>query len=817
MTNLTPETSKFNGSGAHPEPVNDAAAAERLALRLRLVELGYVPIPTHGKIPVLKGWNAADFFKRQIASDAKRTTAQKLARWDAPTTGGRMDNGLGAVDLDVNDRAGVAAILTAIEDIAPDVAARAPTRYGGGEKLALFVRITGKEPFVRVGSRKYHRPGEPPDKYHHVEIFGGKANSNGNCSRQFALFGPRSYAADGVTVESEYVWAEGVPALHEIALADLPTLDKKQALAILDAFETWADAAGWIELDEVADEREGNGVDIFDIDEETTRFDVFQGAAGVSYAALDSGERVSPSFMGENSERPDRCSVFWSTRFGGCICIKDWKTSARHYPKQFAPPDISGLGDALKQWAKNIGVEFPAGVFENWRAPTAAAMEQVDGVVTQDAVARVFARRFEGYLRFCHHTGAWFVWTGTHWKRDHTALAFDFCRALGREFTSASNKTEMKEVRKVSFAGGVEKFAKTDRAIAVTSELWDRDPFLLGTPGGTVELRTGLLRQADQADGITKITAVAPSESADCPLWLTFLDETFGKDKSMIRFIQQWCGYCLTGDTSEHALVFGFGNGGNGKGTWLNTVVGIMGDYAVVSPMETFTASKWDRHPTELAMLRGARLVTASETEEGRAWAESRIKQITGGDPITARFMHKDFFTYTPAFKLTPIGNHKPKLHTVDDAIRRRFNLVPFDRKPKVPDLQLMDKLKAERPGILRWMIEGCLDWQRHGLVRPEPVRQATESYFAEQDLMGLWLDEMCDVDLGNRRKFETSAQLFASWTYFAQKAGEAPGTQTTFGTELTRRGFEQGKVEDGKVRVFRGLSLKNSPGLKLE
>ena len=298
-----------------------------------------------------------------------------------------------------------------------------------------------------------------------------------------------------------------------------------------------------------------------------------------------------------------------------------------------------------------------------------AEAEDIDnGTVTQDGIARVFARRYEDQLRFCHHAGAWYEWTGTHWKKDETALAFQFCRELAREFTEDAKASELKEVRKVSFAGGVEKFARSDRLMAVTSEAWDRDPLLLGTPGGTVDLRTGELREPDPTDGITKVTAVAPADRADCPRWLQFLDETFG-DMDLIRFVQQWGGYSLTGETREHALVFGFGNGKNGKSVWLNTLTGILNDYAVTSAMDTFTASKSDRHPTDLAMLRGARLVSASETEEGRAWAESRIKQMTGGDQISARFMQKDFFTFRPIFKLTIVGNHKPVL---EECRRRR-------------------------------------------------------------------------------------------------------------------------------------------------
>ncbi len=180
-----------------------------------------------------------------------------------------------------------------------------------------------------------------------------------------------------------------------------------------------------------------------------------------------------------------------------------------------------------------------------------------------------------------------------------------------------------------------------------------------------MDLRTGRLRPSRPEEGITRITSVAPTEAADCPIWNSFIDEATNGDVGLALFLQQWFGYCLTGDVSEHALMFGHGDGGNGKGVVLNTIVGILGDYAVVAPPDTFTASHNDRHPTELAMLRGARLVAASETEQGRTWAENRIKQLTGGDPISARFMRGDFFTFKPEFKLTIIGNHPPSLANV--------------------------------------------------------------------------------------------------------------------------------------------------------
>jgi putative DNA primase/helicase len=339
-------------------------------------------------------------------------------------------------------------------------------------------------------------------------------------------------------------------------------------------------------------------------------------------------------------------------------------------------------------------------------------------------------------------------------------------------------------------------------------DYWDRDPLLLGTPGGTVDLRTGELSDGRRQDGITKLTSVAPSTDG-CPAWLRFLEETTGNDRELIRFLQKWCGYSLTGVTREHALVFVYGPGGNGKSVFLNVVASILKDYAATAAMDTFTASKSDKHPADLAMLRGARLVTASETEEGRAWAEARIKQMTGGDPITARLMRQNFFTFVPQFKLMIVGNHKPVLHNVDEAARRRFNIVPFTRKPRVPDRELEAKLIGESPGILQWMIEGCLDWLANGLIRPASVMAATDAYFSDQDLMGQWLEDCCDSRLGDQSLWDKSADLFDSWTEYAVHAGEPQGSKKAFGQSLQRRGFEAYRAPNAGTRAFRFLRLK--------
>jgi putative DNA primase/helicase len=281
----------------------------------------------------------------------------------------------------------------------------------------------------------------------------------------------------------------------------------------------------------------------------------------------------------------------------------------------------------------------------------------------------------------------------------------------------------------------------------------------------------------------------------------------------MVRFLQQWCGYSLTGDVREHALLFVFGAGGNGKSVFLNTVLGILGDYATTAGMDTFSASRSDRHPTDLAALRGARFVSASESEEGRPWAEARIKAMTGGDRIAARFMRRDFFSYRPQFKLTIVGNHKPVLRNVDEAARRRFNIVPFDHTPAQPDRQLEEKLKAEWPAILGWMILGCADWQQNGLLRAEKVVTATEAYFSEQDIFGQWLEDECTAEPGNHHRWEPTGDLFASWQRYARNAGGEPGSQNSFAENMTRRGFERKSMKVGKtIRVWLGINL-DRPG----
>jgi putative DNA primase/helicase len=276
-------------------------------------------------------------------------------------------------------------------------------------------------------------------------------------------------------------------------------------------------------------------------------------------------------------------------------------------------------------------------------------------------------------------------------------------------------------------------------------------------------------------------------------------------EMDMVRFLQRLFGYALTGSTQEHALFFAHGTGANGKSVLFSTIGAILGDYHMTAAMETFTATAHERHPTELARLRGARLVTAVETEEGRRWAEGLIKTLTGGDRVAARFMRQDYFEYDPEFKLIIAGNHRPGVRSMDEAFRRRLKLIPFNVTipPEERDPQLAQKLKAEWPGILKWMLEGCHAWRKEGLAPPWQVQSATAAYFEAEDTVSAWIEDSCTRDPS---VWSSSSDLFRSWSTWADKAGEHAGSTKRFCQALETRGFIPMRKTSG--RGFIGIKV---------
>ncbi len=427
---------------------------------------------------------------------------------------------------------------------------------------------------------------------------------------------------------------------------------------------------------------------------------------------------------------------------------------------------------------------------------------------SEQALAIAFAETLMERVRYVAAWNKWLLYDGCRWAFDEKRRVFSFAQQVCRQVAEQINKpNQQKALTSAKTRAAVISLASDDQRLAASVDQWDADLWLLNTPGGVVDLRTGKMREHRIDDYMTKCTAVTPDAKCPTPIWSAFLDKVTNENKDLQDYLARVCGYSLTGVTTEHKMWFFFGSGRNGKSVFLNTVANILGDYHQTAAIETFTVTHNEQHPTGLAMLRGARMVTAIETEEGRRWAESRIKAITGGDPIEARFMRQDFFRFWPQLKLLTAGNHKPGLRSVDEAIKSRIDLVPFNVfiPPDERDKDLSEKLKAEWPGILAWMMKGCSEWQRIGsLAAPSIVTDATKDYLDAEDTISQWIEDCCEV---GKKHLAACSTLFRSWREWADDHGEFVIPTKRFYEQLDALGYGPDKVKG--VRVRRGLRLK--------
>ena len=343
----------------------------------------------------------------------------------------------------------------------------------------------------------------------------------------------------------------------------------------------------------------------------------------------------------------------------------------------------------------------------------AAKTPETGLLITEDALADRFSELRAPDRRYVAVWPAWLKWAGTRWQIDTAGEVFEEIRLICRAAAVSAQAADIRRICSDRTIRAVERIARSDPRHAALPEEFDADMMLLNTPAGVVDLRTGEIGPHLRAAAMTRQTAASPGSG--CAVWEEFLDEITGGDPALLAYLARVAGYCLSGDMSEQVFFFLHGAGANGKSVFLSVLADVLGDYGVTAPLETFMVGKGERHPTDLAGLRGARLVTVNETESGRAWAESRIKAITGGDKLRVRFMHRDFFEFQPAFKLLIAGNHRPRLSGVGEAMRRRLHLVPFEVTipPERRDRQLLSRLIAERDGILGWMLDGCAEWRR--------------------------------------------------------------------------------------------------------
>ena len=353
--------------------------------------------------------------------------------------------------------------------------------------------------------------------------------------------------------------------------------------------------------------------------------------------------------------------------------------------------------------------------------------------------------------------------------------------------------------------------AEIDERVIVSVDALDADPALLNVENGILHLDVGELAEHDSRALLTKLAPVEFAYDAEAPRWLSFLDQVFAGDQELIGFVQRAVGYSLTGSTEEQVLFLLHGSGANGKTTFVETLRALLGDYGQQTPAETFLERRGDQIPNDLARLRGARFVAAVETGENRRLAETLVKRLTGGDTISARFLRQEWFEFRPAFKAWLATNHKPEIRGTDDAVWRRIRLIPFNVKIPEADRErdLPETLRGELPGILRWALDGCVEWRaRHDLEAPAAVTGATASYRDDMDVLGRFLDDCVVVDPAATVK---AGELYNRYGYWVDAVGERERlTQKMFGTRLGERaeGFTPHRNNEG--RSWRGLRLRN-------
>ncbi len=430
--------------------------------------------------------------------------------------------------------------------------------------------------------------------------------------------------------------------------------------------------------------------------------------------------------------------------------------------------------------------------------------------------ARRFVRLHGADLRYVHTFGRWFWWDGCRWREDESGeiirRATDVSTDLYQQAAGADSEANRKELARHAISTESEKrlrslvsLAQSLPSIPAGPDEFDADPWVLNTPKGLVDLRTGELSPHDRAAMCSKVTGAGYEPQARSELWERCL-ETWLPDPEVRAFVQRAVGYSLIGIITEQILLIMWGGGANGKSVLQEILRKAIGDYAMHTPPETLISNHSGGIPNDIARLRGARLVSASESDENRRLAEGRIKALTSGDAIAARFMRAEWFEFVPTFTVWLSTNHKPIIRGQDLGIWRRIKLVPFEVEiPEADrDPYLLQKLETELPAVLAWAIQGCLDYQAIGLNAPEAVEVATADYRRESDVFGEFIEERCEI---KAERFATSEGLYLAYQEWAKGAGEKVLTKTMFGKKLNERGFDREK--QGGVRGWIGIALR--------
>lgn len=437
-------------------------------------------------------------------------------------------------------------------------------------------------------------------------------------------------------------------------------------------------------------------------------------------------------------------------------------------------------------------------------------------VDTDMANAARLARRHGSDLKFTAATD-YLVWDGQRWRPDEKAVrmqafAKDTALAIFDEIKTAADRDKMmahaKRSQSKAALEAMIALARSEPGIPAVITNFDTDPMVLNVANGTIDLRAATLRPHDRNALITKLVPVAYDPTAQCELWERFLRHACGGHEGLYNYLGRLVGYLLTGETNEQVLHFLYGIGANGKSAFCHIVADLLGEYAVIASPELIMARRHSGIPNDVARLRGARVVLMNETSQGSRFDEAKLKDLTGSDSLTGRFLHREFFDFRPTHKLVIRGNHRPTISGTDEGIWRRLRLVPFPVAipPDEQDKNLLEKLRAELPGILRWAVQGCLEWQRNGLKPPAIITDAVRQYREESDTLGKFIGECCQI----RKPAQVrSSVFFQRFQQYAELVGERWIPCRDLPHEMQRRGFDWKRTNTGGV--YFGLELASA------
>ncbi len=435
---------------------------------------------------------------------------------------------------------------------------------------------------------------------------------------------------------------------------------------------------------------------------------------------------------------------------------------------------------------------------------------------TDDMNALRLVEAYGSTLRRVSDMSSWWHWTGKRWDRDHDdAYVREAAKALARRLPQKERDDALFKRISMGSAGlsSATRVAQSDPRVTALARELDAHPDLLNTQNGTIDLATGTIRAHDPALMLTRITPGPVDLDAAHPQWTAFLSETFGDDAELIAYIQRLCGLALLGDVREHVLPFLYGTGANGKGVLILVLQGLLGigdtgGYSVSAPEGFLMTGNGSVHPTEIARLRGARLVVCSEQTSGKRFDEAKVKRLTGGDLLTGRFMRGDFFDFTPSHMVLVASNHLPEVREGGPSFWRRVRLIPFDHvvPPERRDPELHTKLiGAEGPAILAWMVRGAMIALEGGLADPPRVMAATDDYRVSEDTLASFVRDDCLI---NPHDFCPVGDFRARYEAHCREMGAEPLSAKAITVRLTREyPITSAKATKG-ARVYRGIGL---------